>query len=191
MYFSFLPKSKTNLHGQRWSLYWHTERSWSTTSFKLKSDLRRLTLKTYEILIVLLESFLSGICFLITTIEKKSLDLTWSFFASLFPSLILFVPQLPHDRGLGGCLFHNDWRFHGLQTRLSFFSVHTSECEVQWGTYQTRRDDSWVGLGCIWSRASSPKVEMTTLNFKLWYLQCLPSILLDGGLPGPWSIMIT
>lgn len=77
---------------------------------------------------------------------QSTLALSWSSFAfsaSLFPSLILFVPQLPQDWDRGDSNSTMTGVSMGCKSS-SHFSVHTNEYEAQWGARRTRRDVIWA-----------------------------------------------
>lgn len=82
---------------------------------------------------------------------RSTLALSWSssaFFASLFPSLILFVPQLPQDWGWGDSNSTMTDISMGSKSSCNF-SVHTNEYEAQWGTRRIRRDVIWARLNSV------------------------------------------
>lgn len=79
---------------------------------------------------------------------QSTLTLSWSSSASLFPSLFLFVPQLPQDWGWGDSNSTMTDISMGCKSSCNF-SVHTNEYEAQWGTHRTRRDVIWARLNSV------------------------------------------
>lgn len=103
---------------------------------------------------------------------QSTLALSWSasaFSASLFPSLILFVPQLPQDWGWGDS--NSTMTDVSMSCKSSCnFSVHTNEYKAQWGARRSRRDVIRARLNSVWNILTKGQNDT---EIKLWYLQQL------------------